>query len=358
MNMGFTRLALPTSRTPLPTLPEPKTWRVAVWRSLETSPSWKVTDRKRKRPKKTITKVKQLEEKLILPAIGVNRALPGITKVYFHSQVGSWHGKSKRYNQDVYFDVARDDARIIGVCDGHGNYGHSVAEFISQQIPSILYRKVVIKCHESTSSALKSAFKECADLLTFSDIDTSQSGCTCTALLQVDNTVVCASVGDSRAVVGRKTCGIWSVYQLSWDHRTDNYEETTRILENGGEIASPKKSKFGQNRVYLRNESLPGLSLTRSLGDSMVTSIGVTSDPSIEVLTLSCYDKFVLIATRGLWEVMSSIEAVRWVGERYEKEGERVTKGLAEEAQRRWRDRGRLVDDVTVGLAVIERVDK
>jgi hypothetical protein len=50
---------------------------------------------------------------------------------------------------------------------------------------------------------------------------------------------------------------------------------------------------------------------------------------------------------------MDSIEAVRLVGALYETQAEAVPEMLVREAQRRWKERGHFVEDVTVGLAVI-----
>lgn len=332
---------------------EPQSWRVALWKSEKGSPVRSPRDRDYSKHCPSPQRGRATHVSLTLPRLHDNRYLSGITQVHFHSKLGSWKGCPKLHNQDSYFDVSRDESRLIGVCDGHGPKGHHVSQFIVERLPAILYRKVALKATPSTSAALIEAYAGCAQLLSDSSIDTTQSGSTCLSLLIVEQTLLCASVGDSRAVVGRKICGIWGVYQLSWDHTADNCLETARITECGGEVTPPKKSRLKHNRIYLKDTLVPGLSLTRSLGDSIAASIGVTAEPDIEVLTLSNYDKFVLVGTRGLWEVMDSIEAVRIVGEIYEREPETVPERLVQEAQRRWRARGQLVDDVTVGLAVI-----
>jgi len=326
---------------------------VALWKSVECSPVHSPRDRRGYKYQIPTQQVPNSHLRLSLPSVCGTRLPPSITHVHFASLPGSWKGRCKLHNQDYYFDMSRDASRVFGVCDGHGLNGHSVAQFIAERLPAILYRKVALKATESTSTALMDAYAECQQQLSEAAIDTTQSGSTCLSLLLVDSVLVCASVGDSRAVVGRKIGGIWGVCQLSWDHRTDNCLETERIVQCGGEVTQAKRSRLKHSRIYLKDTLVPGLSLTRSLGDSIVASIGVTAEPDLGVLTLSDNDKFVLVGTRGLWEVMDSIEAVRLAAETYEQSAETVPELLVQEAQRRWKARGLLIDDVTVGLAVI-----
>ena len=270
-----------------------------------------------------------------LPQINAVELLPRITKVYFSSQVGNWKGAPKSFNQDYYFDVTKEQSRLLGVCDGYGQQGHEVAKFTAEKLPAVLYRHTIQKQAISTGTVFTASFAKCSKLLQESAIDTSSSGAACLALLQVGKTILCASVGDSRAVVGRKMRGIWTVYQLSWG-------EDSREKAVGLNKQQPSLVQF-----YLKRNSAV------STPQSLLPVSNSSSSPDIEVFTLSSVDKFVLIATRGLWEVMDSIEAVRLVGALYETQAEAVPEMLVREAQRRWKERGHLVEDVTVGLAVI-----
>ena len=181
---------------------------------------------------------------------------------------------------------------------------------------------------------MTAAYAQCANLLKASDLDVTRSGCTCISVLKIAHTLLCANLGDSRAVVGRKTSGLWSVFQLAWEQPTVN---SARI--------QMYRLKDAQARSGHIHKPAPGKSL------SVATDI--VSDPDFEVLTVSDNDKFVLVGTRCFWEVMDSIEAVRIAGELYEQSAEAVTGALLQEAQKRWQVRGMLEDDMTVGLAVI-----
>lgn len=42
---------------------------------------------------------------------------------------------------------------------------------------------------------------------------------------------------------------------------------------------------YGPKRVWLKNKQVPGLAMTRSLGDFVAKSVGVTYDPEIKVFS-------------------------------------------------------------------------
>lgn len=277
---------------------------------------------------------------------------PGIREVCFKTQAGGWLGIHKRFSQDCYFDVVKDSHRVFGVCDGHGSQGHNVARFLSERVPVVLHRIMSRNPYMKPSDALKSAYKKCTKLLRTTTIDASQSGSTCLTLLQTKHGIAWANVGDSRAVIGWTIDGVWSAHQLTNDHRIDDPYETDN---SGHEKLSKKAQLYYTSTRRTVNKSVPGFTLTRSLGDHIVSHMGVISTPTTELFIPSSSDKFIVMGTKGLWEVMTNIEAVRFIGEGYEKDPQGVVDTLAEEAQRRWREMGNREEDVTVGLAVIKK---
>ena len=46
--------------------------------------------------------------------------------------------------------------------------------------------------------------------------------------------------------------------------------------------------------------------MTRTLGDFGAKKIGLTSDPEIQHLELNRNDQFIILASDGVWDVMSS----------------------------------------------------
>lgn len=57
----------------------------------------------------------------------------------------------------------------------------------------------------------------------------------------------------------------------------------------------------------------PGLVVTRSYGDTVAHKVGVTADPEITPIDLIEEDLFIIIATDGLWDVLSPRQAVKFL---------------------------------------------
>ena len=50
----------------------------------------------------------------------------------------------------------------------------------------------------------------------------------------------------------------------------------------------------------------PGLAVSRSFGDYLARSVGVLSDPEVTSHYLRKSDRFLIIASDGIWDVVSS----------------------------------------------------
>jgi serine/threonine protein phosphatase PrpC len=95
---------------------------------------------------------------------------------------------------------------------------------------------------------------------------------------------------------------------------------------------------------------MPGLAMTRSLGDFVAKSVGVTYDPEIKVFgNLNDQDKAIVIASDGIWDRISNEEMANIIRPFYEKkDSEGATHELVRVSVERWqRDQG-MVDDITV----------
>ena len=54
--------------------------------------------------------------------------------------------------------------------------------------------------------------------------------------------------------------------------------------------------------------------MTRSIGDLVAGSVGVTAEPELQVFShLTPHDKAIVIASDGLWDRLSNIEITRIV---------------------------------------------
>ena len=108
-------------------------------------------------------------------------------------------------------------------------------------------------------------------------------------------------------------------------------------------------------RVWVKNEEYPGLAMTRSFGDRMAATVGVISEPEIKEFNLTEEDKFLIIASDGIWEFISNEECVNFVKEYYIKgDGNECINKLYELSSKRWLREEEVVDDTTVILVFFE----
>jgi serine/threonine protein phosphatase PrpC len=119
--------------------------------------------------------------------------------------------------------------------------------------------------------------------------------------------------GDSRAVLlkkqGSESEGFSLVpHPLSRDHKPQLPSETKRILLKGGHIASITYDDGvdGPPRVWLRDEGVPGLAMSRSVGDTIGKKAGVCSEVEFKEVALREEDVCVVVASDGLWEFLTN----------------------------------------------------
>jgi serine/threonine protein phosphatase PrpC len=90
-------------------------------------------------------------------------------------------------------------------------------------------------------------------------------------------------------------------------------DEHDRIISCNGRVDPFRESNgdpIGPARVWLKNENVPGLAMSRSIGDLVANSVGVSPEPEFYELELSEDDRFLVLASDGVWEFISN-ESVR-----------------------------------------------
>lgn len=101
---------------------------------------------------------------------------------------------------------------------------------------------------------------------------------------------------------------------LSRDHKPEYENERKRILSHGGRVEAlfdtETRKQLGPYRVWLKDENVPGLAMSRSLGDEVARKAGVVCDPEIREIELERQDKFIVQASDGVWEFMSNKEVI------------------------------------------------
>ena len=241
---------------------------------------------------------------------------------------------------------------FCGVADGHGVNGHDVSGLIKSQLPRILEQHLGMD-GTNPKSALSKAYTTLNESICASAADTTLSGSTCVSVLLQGRDLYCANVGDSRAVMGSlKPSGEWTATALSTDHKPDCPSEQKRIIAAGGRVGPYRGSQgeaLGPHRVWLKTKEFPGLAMSRSFGDKVAATVGVIAEPQVTHTAIGGTDKIVIIASDGVWEFLSNMEAV-WIVAMHYLSGDAATAAeqLCAKAACRWREEEvETIDDIT-----------
>ena len=199
--------------------------------------------------------------------------------------------------------------------------------------------------------------------------------------------MVAGSVGDSRALLGTKWALTLPVpvnehnayyrkvqgrpirpVRLTIDQKPHHKGEKERIEAAGGRVArleTDSGAKLGPYRVMSRYGLAPGLSMSRALGDQLGEEVGVISVPLVHSFAMhKGRDRFVVIASDGVWDVLSNEEVACFVDMYMDlsrktggKEGTvrvgavSIARLVCEEARYRWmglvETEGVVVDDIS-----------
>ena len=300
--------------------------------------------------------------------INKNKVIKKIFKIESLSQVGYSGPGILKYNQDNFFVYKNlndeNNVLFIGVCDGHGLVGHDVSKYLINNLPKNLNKELkktnkYISHRETLYSTMKKVFVDTnKDLCKNPNIDTQFSGSTCVTIILTKNKIISGNAGDSRAVMGRFKDGEWKSIDLSHDQKPNNPGEKERILAHGGRIEAYKDENggdFGPPRVWLKYEDVPGLAMSRSFGDEVAASVGTISEPEIEEYDITNDDKFIIIASDGIWEFISSQECVNFIKDFYlKKDLKGCLKFLLNESSKRWIKEEEVIDDITAVLIFFE----
>mmetsp|Transcript_83425 Transcript_83425/g.232670 ORF Transcript_83425/g.232670 Transcript_83425/m.232670 type:complete len:371 (+) Transcript_83425:139-1251(+) len=238
---------------------------------------------------------------------------------------------------------------IYGVFDGHGPYGHDISNFVQEALPRCFVRDADFKAdpEKALSSAFLEAHRLCTESQTDANFDCTLSGTTATLAMHRDGILYVAHVGDSRAVLARSRGSELKSENLTVDHKPTCDAERKRIQAKGGQVRRLEGDI--PHRVFVSGKLYPGLTMTRSIGDTVGTTAGVTSTPDVKVLKVQKDWRFMLVCSDGIWEFIDSQEAVNLISRYPPWDVQKATENLASEAWNRWiKEEGNVVDDITV----------
>jgi serine/threonine protein phosphatase PrpC len=293
------------------------------------------------------------------PAAGrvdVEAKLQGKVRHYLISKKGYVPYNKFKVNQDrgiVKYALRGDpDLALFAIMDGHGEFGHFVAGFVMEKLPLHIERQENLK--SEPPKAIIKAVRDMVDELATTTINIAFSGTTCVFGLKVGDMLYVGNIGDSRCVL----CFLNDKNQpeaiaLSQDQKPDVPEEKARIIAAGGRVEplpGPPEEDCGPPRVWLADVDVPGLAMSRSIGDEVSQTVGVISVPEIRQYQLTERDQFAIWASDGIWEFISNQEAVNMVY-KYQDDLATAAKELVEEAHKRWSREEEVVDDITCIIA-------
>ncbi|OMJ96140.1 hypothetical protein SteCoe_318 [Stentor coeruleus] len=287
--------------------------------------------------------------------------------------------------QDNLLCLNKDSLYLVGLFDGHGIDGLRVVEFVKDYMKSY-FTKNTAGFISGPSESLTYMITECDKKLrsSTSGIDCSVSGTTAVVMI-ISDVIHVASVGDSRAILAmvgsvdpnfipgkRYVEPNREIYplRLTIDQRPNIKEELERIKKAGGKVqqlSNENGVKIGPYRVWKKTGTLPGLAMSRSIGDAIGKEIGVISTPMCNSFMFDkSTDLFLVIASDGIWDVMNCTEVINFIDKfrplckknpepvsfPVKAENTTVAHLIAEEARVRWmeicQDEDVMIDDISV----------
>ena len=182
------------------------------------------------------------------------------------------------------FNSSEDNA-LICLFDGHG--GQEVSKFLQENI-SKFWKEILPLNIDNYKNKIKNIFLDIDQKLKENHFyQVGSTACVIYITIENNNRILyCANVGDTRAVLVKDNKGV----RLTYDDRASDPKEHERIVSQGGIV-------FG-GRVYGQ------LMLSRAFGDWELKTYGVSCEPHIIRYEIENEDKFLVIASDGVFDVM------------------------------------------------------
>ncbi|WIA09237.1 hypothetical protein OEZ85_008645 [Tetradesmus obliquus] len=210
--------------------------------------------------------------------------------------------------------VSGESVGLFGVFDGHG--GPNAADYVRSNLFINLLEHT--KFNTDITSALVESFEGTdKQYLEHNDNASRDDGCTAVTAVVVGERLLVANVGDSRAVLSRGGKAV----PMSIDHKPNSREERTRIEDAGGVVVWAGTWRVGGV-----------LAVSRAFGDRPLKRY-VIPTPDIKDEQLTSADDCLILASDGLWDVVSNQDAVAIVKDIAE--ADKAARRLVDEAYQR-----------------------
>lgn len=197
--------------------------------------------------------------------------------------------------------------------DGHGFDGHWPSTRTVKTIPFFLQSSgcaTMLKQNLVEAALIRAFEKAEKDLERKSRreaLDLQASGCTAVCALYNKETgsLFVGTAGDSRAVLIAPARGV--IFETR-DHKPSVESEKRRIEASGGEVVRTEyEDGFVEERINIRGDTIPGICMTRSLGDFCVKSCGVIAEPEVVEWSISdVKDPYLFVACDGVFDFLET----------------------------------------------------
>ncbi|KAG8099886.1 hypothetical protein GUJ93_ZPchr0013g33974 [Zizania palustris] len=212
----------------------------------------------------------------------------------YHLVKGKSNHPMEDYLAAEYRQVGEHDLGLFAIFDGH--LGHTVADFLHSNLFNNILKEPEFLT--DTKAAIQKAYQLTDKNILERASELGRGGSTAVTAILISNEksmkLVVANVGDSRAVISKN--GV--AKQLSVDHEPN--KERDSIEGKGGFVSN-----------------IPGdvprvdgqLAVARAFGDRSL-KMHLSSEPDVEEEHIDENTEFLILASDGLWKVMSNQEAV------------------------------------------------
>ncbi|XP_058105665.1 probable protein phosphatase 2C 44 [Magnolia sinica] len=209
----------------------------------------------------------------------------------FHLVEGKAGHDMEDYHVAEYRFEKNHELGLFAIFDGH--LGDSVPTYLKGNLFNNILKEPIF--WDEPETAIRNAYRSTDKMILDNSTSLGPGGSTAVTAIVIDGKDLwIANVGDSRAVL----CERGSANQLTVDH--EPHTERRRIEKQGGFVIT-----------------LPGdvprvngqLAVARAFGDQSLKA-HLSSEPDVRHVPISSATEFVILASDGLWKVITNQEAV------------------------------------------------
>ncbi|PHJ16708.1 serine-threonine phosophatase 2c [Cystoisospora suis] len=293
-------------------------------------------------------------------------------EVSIFTDIGGRKHQEDRFTLCPQLVAGRDDCAFFGVFDG------TVGDFASENVKDLvvpqlvacpawqqvtellrtdastfaqLDEKTLMLLGQAVVSMYKNADTELVKMCEQLGKDYASS--TSVTAILVNGVLAVGHLGDSRIAIGAETPNGMAAEFLTQDHKPDMPQEKLRIMRNGGSVEylhnhNNKPFIRGGDFAFRksRGEQPMQLQYSRAFGGKDLKMYGLSNEPDVRVVKLTPQHRVLILATDGLWDVLSARQAVD-IAMQARKEGRNPAQTLVQMTLAEQQSRNQSADNIT-----------